>query len=52
LHAFTHTKPESLGHAGLWQSGYHDTMIDHDKNAGTVLGDQAVEKLHKFLAKD
>ncbi len=37
MHAFTHTKPESLGQAGLWQSGYHDTMIDHDKNVGTVL---------------
>ena len=20
-----------------WQSPYHDTMIDHDKNVGTVL---------------
>ena len=37
MHAFTHTKPESLGQAGLWQSEYHDTMIDHDKNVGTVL---------------
>ena len=37
MHAFTHTKPESRGQAGLWQSEYHDTMIDHDKNVGTVL---------------
>jgi arylsulfatase A-like enzyme len=37
MHAYTHTKPESRGQAGLWQSGYHDTMIDHDKNVGTVL---------------
>jgi len=33
----THTKPESLGQAGRWQSFYHDSMIDHDKNVGTVL---------------
>jgi arylsulfatase len=37
MHFRTHTKPESLGQAGRWQSNYHDTMIDHDKNVGTVL---------------
>ena len=37
MHLFTHTKPSSLGQAGRWQSPYHDTMIDHDKNVGTVL---------------
>jgi arylsulfatase A-like enzyme len=37
MHAFTHTKPESLGQAGRWQSPYHDTMIDHDKNVGELL---------------
>ena len=37
MHLFTHTKPESLGQAGRWQSPYHDTMIDHDKNVGDVL---------------
>ena len=37
MHSFTHTKPESLGQAGRWQSPYHDTMIDHDKNVGQVL---------------
>jgi len=42
MHLRTHTKPESLGQAargqnGLLQSPYHDTMIDHDKNVGTVL---------------
>ncbi len=37
MHVVTHTKPESRGQAGLWQSAYHDTMIDHDKNVGTVL---------------
>jgi arylsulfatase A-like enzyme len=37
MHLFTHTKKESLGQAGRWQSPYHDTMIDHDKNVGEVL---------------
>jgi arylsulfatase A-like enzyme len=37
MHARTHTKPDSLGQAGRWQSNYHDTMIDHDRNVGTVL---------------
>jgi arylsulfatase len=37
MHFRTHTKPESLGQAGRWQSFYHDAMIDHDKNVGQVL---------------
>ena len=37
MHFRTHTKPESRGQAGRWQSAYHDTMIDHDKNIGDVL---------------
>jgi arylsulfatase len=37
MHLRTHTKPSSLGQSGRWQSPYHDTMIDHDKNVGTVL---------------
>jgi len=37
MHFRTHTKPESLGQSGRWQSPYHDTMIDHDRNVGTVL---------------
>ncbi|MBR0696152.1 arylsulfatase [Bradyrhizobium lablabi] len=37
MHLRTHVKPESLGQAGRWQSPYHDVMIDHDKNVGTVL---------------
>jgi arylsulfatase A-like enzyme len=37
MHCFTHTQPESVGQAGRWQSPYHDTMIDHDKNVGDVL---------------
>ena len=37
MHLRTHTKPESLGQAGRWQSPYHDTMIDHDKLVGALL---------------
>ena len=37
MHFRTHTKPESRGQAGRWQSEYHDTMIDHDKVVGTLL---------------
>jgi arylsulfatase len=37
MHLRTHTKPESVGQSGRWESPYHDTMIDHDKNVGTVL---------------
>jgi hypothetical protein len=37
MHMRTHTKPESVGQAGEGQSLYHDSMIDHDKNVGTVL---------------
>ena len=37
MHFRTHVKPESVGQAGRWQGTYHDVMIDHDKNVGTVL---------------
>src|SRR5262247_3890198 len=37
MHLRTHTKPESLGQAGRFQSPYHDTIVDHDKNVGSVL---------------
>ena len=37
MHLYTHTKPESLGQAGRWQSPYHDTMVDHDRNVGQIL---------------
>ena len=37
MHFRTHTKPGSIGQAGEAQSNYHDTMIDHDKNVGTIL---------------
>jgi len=37
MHLRTHTKPESIGQSGRYQSPYHDAMIDHDKNVGQVL---------------
>ena len=37
MHFRTHTKPESIGQAGRWQSEYHDTMIDHDQIVGDLL---------------
>ncbi len=37
MHFRMHAKPDSLGQSGLWQSEYHDVMIDHDKNVGTIL---------------
>jgi arylsulfatase len=37
MHLITHTKPSSRGQAGRWQSPYHDTMVDHDKNVGQML---------------
>jgi arylsulfatase A-like enzyme len=43
MHARTHAKPESLGQSGRWQSEYHDAMIDHDKNVGSVL--DAIDRL-------
>jgi arylsulfatase A-like enzyme len=43
MHFRTHPKPESVGQSGRWQSAYHDAMIDHDKNVGTVL--DAIDRL-------
>lgn len=37
MHFRTHVKPESKGQSGVGQSEYHDAMIDHDKNVGTIL---------------
>lgn len=37
MHFRTHPRPESVGQSGNFQSPYHDTMIDHDKNVGQVL---------------
>jgi arylsulfatase A-like enzyme len=47
MRMYTHTKPESLGQAGRWQSPYHDTMIDRDKNVG-----QAVDYLDELGIAD
>jgi arylsulfatase A-like enzyme len=37
MHFRTHVKPESEGQSGVAQSEYHDAMIDHDKNVGSIL---------------
>jgi arylsulfatase len=37
MHLRTHTKDDSVGQAGRWQSEYHDTMIDHDQTIGALL---------------
>jgi len=37
MHFRTHARPESLGQSGVAQSEYHDVMIDHDKNVGSIL---------------
>ncbi len=37
MHLRTHAKPSSIGQAGKDQDVYHDVMMDHDKNVGTVL---------------
>ena len=37
MHFRTHVKPGSMGQSGRFQSPYHDAMMDHDKNVGTVL---------------
>jgi arylsulfatase A-like enzyme len=37
MHLRTHPKPSSIGQSGRWQDVYHDVMIDHDRNVGTVL---------------
>ncbi len=37
MHFRTHTKRGASARPGRWQSPYHDTMIDHDKNVGQLL---------------
>ena len=37
MHFRTRVKPESKGRSGRWQSGYHDTMMDHDDLVGDLL---------------
>jgi arylsulfatase len=37
MHFRTHVPAEILEQSGRWQSVYHDAMIEHDQNVGTVL---------------
>ncbi len=37
MHFRTHVPKEIEGQSGRWQSVYHDAMIEHDRNVGTVL---------------
>jgi arylsulfatase len=37
MHEFSHIPDELVGQAGLWQSIYHDRMIEHDKQVGRML---------------
>jgi arylsulfatase len=37
MHAYTQIKDEIRGQAGLWQSKYHDAMIEHDQTIGQLL---------------
>ena len=37
MHFRTQVKPESVGQSGIAQSDYHDAMIDHDKNVGSIV---------------
>ena len=37
MHFRTHVPAEILEQSGGWQSVYHDAMIEHDRNVGTVL---------------
>lgn len=47
MHFRTYPGPGVEGQAGRWQSTYHDVMIDHDKNVGTV-----VDKIDELGLKD
>ena len=37
MHEFTHIEDKIKGQAGLWQSEYHDRMVQHDKQIGALL---------------
>jgi arylsulfatase len=37
MHFRTHVPEDIVGQSGRWQSVYHDAMIEHDRNVGTVL---------------
>jgi arylsulfatase A-like enzyme len=38
MHEFSHIEDKIKGQAGLWQSEYHDRMVEHDKQIGELLG--------------
>ena len=52
MHLFTHPKPENKGQAGKWQSPYHDTMVDHDRNVGQLLDFLDRERTDRKYARD
>ena len=37
MHEFSHIEDKIKGQAGLWQSEYHDRMVEHDKQVGVIL---------------
>jgi len=43
MHEYTHISDKIKGQAGLWQSEYHDRMVEHDKQVGELI--EAVDKL-------
>jgi len=48
MHAYTEIKDEIRGQAGLWQSHYHDGMVEHDQHIGKLL-DKLDEQYHRGL---
>jgi arylsulfatase A-like enzyme len=39
MHEFSHIQDKIKGQAGLWQSEYHDRMVEHDKQIGRLLAE-------------
>ena len=39
MHEFTHIEDKIRGQAGMWQSEYHDRMVEHDKQIGRLLAE-------------
>jgi arylsulfatase A-like enzyme len=37
MHEFSHISKDIKGQAGIWQSEYHDRMVEHDKQIGRLL---------------
>jgi arylsulfatase A-like enzyme len=37
MHVYTQISDEIRGQAGLWQSPYHDAMVEHDQQVGVLL---------------